>query len=57
MPAAFGIFGLALLYSFFSNSYFGWNMNMESDAEVIADGIFALITALGFVTLAIERKE
>jgi hypothetical protein len=43
------IFFIAVVFSYFENRYFGWNMHPESDAEMIADGIGMILFALAFV--------
>lgn len=37
---------IALLYGLWQTAYFGWNAFPGSEAEIIADGITALIFAL-----------
>jgi hypothetical protein len=39
---------IAFLFYVEQNSYFGWNAMPKSDAELIADGITLLLTALAF---------
>ena len=38
----------AAIFFYDQNSYFGWNANPQSDAELIADGVTILLVALAF---------
>jgi hypothetical protein len=42
------VFFLAFMFSIVANSYYGWNLMPQSDAELITDGIFLLLVALSF---------
>ena len=42
------IFIIAAVYAYWQNSYFGWNYFPKSDAEIISDGIAAILFALAF---------
>jgi hypothetical protein len=42
------VFFVGQFFWLVETSYFGWNLAPQSEAEVICDGIFLLITALSF---------
>ncbi|MFH1027333.1 MAG: hypothetical protein V1791_04955 [Pseudomonadota bacterium] len=43
------IFGLAVFYGLMEISYFGWDMEPKSDAEMICNGINFLLFALAWL--------
>ena len=43
---------VATVFWMFETHYFGWNMNPQSDAELICDGIVAVIFAMAFIDAA-----
>jgi len=46
------VFWLGQAWWIFETWHFGWNFAPQSDAEIVCDGIVALITALAFVVPA-----
>jgi hypothetical protein len=56
IPYSLAIWVLALCYAFNSHQRFGSNWLPQSDLEVIANGIFALICCCGVITGILERR-
>ena len=54
---AFLVLAMALFFSVWESSYFGHNLFPRSEAELIADGIVLLLTALGALCWAIDAKR
>lgn len=46
--ARYVLFLIALLFAFEQNRYFGWNWTPQSYAELIADGVTAILFALAW---------
>jgi hypothetical protein len=40
---------IALMYTIMENVYFGWNLTPKSDAELICDGICALLFSMAYM--------
>lgn len=57
MQMATCILFVVIFFVTWMNSYFGWNWYPKSEAELICDGISALMLCLFFVTAAIEGKK
>jgi len=43
------IFIIALMYGYCTMQYFGWNLTPQSDAEMICDGIVAILCAIALL--------
>ena len=54
---AIALFIIAAIYARSETSFFGNNGIPQSWQEVIADGIILLISAAGWVCIAIARKQ
>jgi hypothetical protein len=57
MRASTRIYLIGFLFWLLETGYFGWNALPQSPAEVICDGIAALIVVVGLVTRSAEGKS
>ena len=53
----FLVLAMALFFAFWQNAYFGHNAFPRSDAELMADGVVLVLTALALLCWAIDAKE
>ena len=51
------LYGIAILYGVMVSRHFGGNLFPASDAELVADGIGLMLTALATITAVVERKR
>jgi hypothetical protein len=51
------VLAMALFFAFWQNAYFGHNAFPRSDAELMADGVVLLLTALGVLCWSIDAKR
>lgn len=48
---------MGVLWFVAENQHFGWNRSPQSDAELLADGIFALFCALFALAWSLDKQS